>query len=110
MSTPYIPQPFNTGGIKLSPELIELIEQVAGNVHEVWASTRIAEGWKYGAKRDDEQKEHPCLLPYSELPESEKAYDRKTAIETLKTIDLLGFRITKRDDFTTVGCKDTPTA
>ena len=95
MSTPYIPQPLNTGEIQLSPELLELIEQIAVHVHEAWVATRIAEGWKYGAKRDDDRKEHPCLVPYGELPESEKEYDRKTATETLKAIGLLGFTITK---------------
>ena len=95
MNMPYVPRPLNTDGIKLSPELLDFIELIANHVHEIWASTRIAEGWKYGAIRDDERKEHPCLVPYSELPESEKEYDRKTAIETLKAIDLLGFIIIK---------------
>jgi len=95
MNMPYVPRPLNTGGIKLTPELLDLIEMIANHVHEVWASSRIAEGWKYGAIRDDERKEHPCLVPYSELPESEKEYDRKTAIETLKAIGLLGFRISQ---------------
>ena len=93
--TSYVPQPLQTGDIQLSPELLTLIEQIATNVHEVWAAARLNEGWRYGAKRDDERKEHPCLVPYSELPESEKEYDRKTATETLKTIISLGFRIAK---------------
>ena len=94
-TTPYIPQPLDTSGIELSPELQELTEQIAANVHEVWAATRMAEGWKHGKKRSDERKEHPCLVPYDELPEHEKEYDRKTAVETLKAIELLGFRIEK---------------
>jgi len=95
MNTPYTPQPLDTSGIELSPDLLALTEQVAVNVHEVWAATRITEGWKYGPKRDDDRKEHPCLVTYSELSENEKEYDRKTVVETLKTIGLLGFRITK---------------
>jgi ryanodine receptor 2 len=91
----YVPQPFETGSLNLSPELLELIEQIAVNVHKAWAAGRIAEGWKYGPKRDDERKEHPCLVSYDELSENEKEYDRNTAIETLKTIGLLGYRITK---------------
>ena len=97
MNTSYMPQPINTNSIELSPELQELTEQIAANVHEVWAAGRIAEGWKYGSKRDDERKEHPYLVPYDDLPESEKDYDRKTAIETLKAISLLGFKIAKYD-------------
>jgi ryanodine receptor 2 len=91
----YIPNPIDTHGIELSPELQELIEQISANVHEVWAATRIAEGWKYGKSRNDKCKEHPCLVPYADLPEHEKEYDRKTATETLKAISLLGFNITK---------------
>ena len=96
MKISYTPQPFDTREITLLPEVQQLIEQIAANVHEVWAATRISEGWKYGPIRKDEQKEHPCLVPYDHLPENEKEYDRKTATETLKAIVLLGFEISKR--------------
>jgi len=95
MNTTYIPQPLDTGGIELTPELMELIERIAAHVHETWAAGRIADGWQYGKIRNDERKEHPCLVPYLELPEIEKEYDRKTAIETLKAAGMLGFRVTK---------------
>ena len=93
MNTPYIPQPLDTGNIKLSPDLMELIEKIATHVHETWASGRIAEGWQYGKVRNDKRKEHPCLVPYHELSETEKEYDRKTAMESLKAIERLGFKI-----------------
>lgn len=91
----YIPQPIDTTAIKLPQELKNLAEEMAKNVHEVWAARRIADGWTYGEKRDDEKKTHPCLVPYEELPESEKEYDRKTAIGTLKFILAKGFSINK---------------
>jgi len=91
----YIPKPLETDRVELSPELLELTEQIAAHVHDIWASARIAEGWKYGPERNDERNEHPCLVPYLELPENEKEYDRQTAMETLKIISLLGFRIEK---------------
>lgn len=91
----YIPQPIDTSDVKLPQELESLVEAMAKNVHDVWAQGRIAEGWKYGEERDDEHKTHPCLVPYEELPESEKEYDRQTAISTLKLIQKLGFNITK---------------
>jgi ryanodine receptor 2 len=97
MKTQYIPQPLDTGKVELSAELLELTELLAKNTHEVWAKQRLAEGWKYGKKRNDEQKEHPCLVPYEELPENEKEYDRNTAMETLRTIILLRFKITHRN-------------
>ena len=89
----YIPQPIDTSDVKLPKELETLVEQMAKNVHEVWAQTRIAQGWTYGAERNDALKHHPCLVPYEELPESEKEYDRKTSVETLKLILKLGFKI-----------------
>ena len=95
MKTKYIPQPTDTSDIKLPSELTPLIEEMAKNVHEVWAKSRIEQGWKYGEKRDDTKKLHPCLVPYEELPEEEKLYDRNTALETLKLITKLGFKITK---------------
>lgn len=91
----YVPQPIDTNDILLPEELDLLVEQMAKNVHEVWALSRINQGWKYGNTRDDIKKEHPCLIPYEELPEEEKAYDRDTALSTLKLIKKLGFNISK---------------
>lgn len=91
----YTPQPIDTGDVKLSPELLTLAEQIAENVHDVWALARMEQGWTFGAKRDDENKKHPCLVPYEDLPEEEKDYDRNTAIQTLKLAVRLGFSIEK---------------
>ncbi len=91
----YTPDPIDTSKIILSDDLLELTEKIAENVHEVWAQSRIKEGWTYGEKRDDLKKETPCLIPYSELPEIEKDYDRNTAMETLKLIISLGYKISK---------------
>ena len=92
----YIPKPIDTSAVSLPVELEPLVEQMAKNVHEVWAQKRIEEGWKYGEKRDDELRLHPCLVSYEQLPEIEKEYDRSTALETLKLIIKLGFTIEKR--------------
>lgn len=91
----YRPNPINTENIELPKEMLELTEQIAENVHDIWAKGRMEEGWTYGEKRDDEKKHHPCLVPYSELSDSEKAYDRNTAMETLKMIVALGYKINK---------------
>ena len=95
MKTNYIPKPENTDAIQLSAELNDLVEAMAKNVHEVWAQSRMEQGWTYGPERNDQLKQHPCLVPYEELPEVEKAYDRDTAVGTLKLITKLGFKITK---------------
>lgn len=89
----YTPKPIDTSGIVLPEELIELTEKIAENVHDNWAVSRIADGWTYGEKRNDDLKTNPCLVPYGELTESEKEYDRVTAIETIKTILALGYEL-----------------
>lgn len=91
----YTPQPIDTSDLKLPIELEVLVEQMSKNVHEVWAETRVSQGWTYGEQRNDELKTHPCLIPYEELPEEEKEYDRNTSIGTLKLIMKLGFNISR---------------
>lgn len=92
----YVPQPTETADVELSPELLKLSEQIAENVHEVWSAARMSEGWTYGESRNDSLKHHPCLIPYNELPEREKEYDRNTAMQTLKLIQKMGFQIISR--------------
>ena len=92
----YIPQPMDMTDVQLPEELSLLVEKMAKNVHEVWAEERISQGWTYGEERNDALKQHPCLVPYENLPETEKEYDRKTAVSTLKLIIALGFSISKR--------------
>ena len=89
----YKPQHIDTSDIKLSDDLLELTEFLAQNTHDIWAAQRLAEGWQYGTKRDDTLKTHPCLVAYEDLPENEKEYDRNTAMETLKVIGKLGYKI-----------------
>ena len=91
----YIPNPIDTTDVVLPEELEQLVEQMSKNVHEVWAETRIQQGWTYGEQRNDELKTHPCLVPYDDLPEEEKEYDRNTSIGTLKLIMKLGFKISQ---------------
>ncbi len=97
MSAPeYVPAPKDVSGIELPEALKPLRELLAKNTHEVWAQTRIAQGWSFGETRDDAKKLHPCLIPYEELSEAEKDFDRNTAVETLRLILSLGFKIEKR--------------
>ena len=90
----YTPKPIDTSAVALSPELSALTERLAENAHDLWADQRMAQGWTHGPKRDDNAKKHPCLVPYAELPESEKEYDRQTALGTLRAIPSLGYKIT----------------
>ena len=91
----YQPTPIDTSNVELPNELRELTERLAENSHDVWAAQRMKDGWTYGAQRNDAEKKHPCLVAYAELPESEKEYDRLAAMQTLKAIVTLGYRIVK---------------
>jgi ryanodine receptor 2 len=93
--TMYTPKPIDTTKITLPEELLELTEKIAENVHEVWSLGRIKDGWTYGEERNDAEKKHPCLVPYDQLTETEKDFDRNTALETIKLIVALGYRIEK---------------
>jgi len=89
----YEPKPIDTSKVKLPPYLEEIIEKLSISIHDNWAQKRISEGWKYGPKRDDVLREHPCLVPYAELPEEEKDYDRKTLTESIKMLVASGCAI-----------------
>ncbi len=91
----YEPKPLDTTAVVLPPDVVALTEQLAENAHEVWAVTRIKQGWTFGPVRDDANKKHPCLVPYADLPDSEKVYDRGTAMETLKAVLALGYVVSK---------------
>ena len=89
----YNPQPINVEDIDLDANLEELTEAIAENAHDIWARARMDEGWTYGPVRNDELKQHPDLVPYSQLPDSEKEYDRLMAMNTLRLVRRLGFDI-----------------
>ena len=91
----YKPQPVDTSSISLSPDIVDLTERLAKNTHNVWAQERMVQGWRFGAERNDARKEHPSLVPYEDLPEAEKVYDRNTSIQTLKAIVAFGYRSSK---------------
>ncbi len=91
----YLPAPIDTSRVVLPADLTDLTERLAENTHELWSQQRLADGWTPGPTRDDAARQHPCLVPYSELPESEKEYDRRTALGALKLILALGYRIEK---------------
>ena len=91
----YEPAPRDTSRVVVPRSIQDLTEMLAKNAHENWAWQRISDGWRWGPRRDDAKKEHPSLVPYEELSEEEKEYDRRTAMETVKTILALGYSIEK---------------
>jgi RyR domain len=93
MTGDWVPSPISTAGVELPPDVLAIAELLAENGHDNWAHKRLNEGWRYGETRDDAARTHPDLVPYAELPESEKAYDRTFVLETLKVLHALGFRL-----------------
>ena len=94
----YIPKPIDLSDVELSEDLNELREAIAENAHEIWAENRQAEGWTYGPQRDDRLKQTPDMVPYSQLSESEKEYDRAMAMKTIKLLKKLGYDLIKREE------------
>lgn len=93
MKETYQPTPIDTDQIELTTEIKAIVERLAENAHDNWAKERIADGWTYGPRRDDILKQNPCLVPYDELEESEKKYDRKMVEEIIKALVAFGYRI-----------------
>ncbi len=91
----YTPAPIDTSRVALGPDLLALTERLAEHTHDVWARTRLEQGWTFGPARDDAGKRHPCLVPYADLPESEKVHDRNTALETLRAVVALGYTVAR---------------
>jgi len=96
MANDYDPKPLHTEDINLGYELLALVEVLAQNAHDIWAHQRMKDGWTFGPERNDEALCHPCLVPYSELPDAEKVYDRNAVLGTVRAIIALGFVIEKR--------------
>ena len=91
----YNPEPVDASHVSLSPEFDDILEIIANNVHDTWAQQRIREGWRWGPRKDDQEKTTPLLVPYEELPEEEREYDRMTARQTIKQLMLHGYRIVR---------------
>lgn len=94
----YEPKPIDLTDVELTEDLADLREAIAENAHDVWAVERLAQGWTHGPQRDDNLKQTPCMVPYSQLPDSEKKFDRDMAMNTLKLVKKLGYDIIKRED------------
>ena len=89
----YEPRPIDTSHVTLTNEILQLTERLAENAHDLWAVKRLAEGWTHGPKKDGDIKQTPLLVPYAELPDSEKQYDRDLALKTLKALLALGYSL-----------------
>ncbi|XP_057715474.1 ryanodine receptor 3-like isoform X8 [Corythoichthys intestinalis] len=89
----FIPTPVETSQIVMPPHLEKVRDTLAENIHEMWGMNKIELGWSYGKIRDDNKRQHPCLVDFSKLPETEKNYNLQMSTETLKTLLALGCRV-----------------
>lgn len=77
---PYTPEPPSDRETERAGALMaDIVAALARASHDKWAEKRIQAGWRYGPRRDDENKRHPDLVPYEHLSEEEKSYDVDTA-------------------------------
>ena len=93
----YCPQPLDVSSVNINPELMELIELIAENAHDVCAVDKMNAGFEY-APKDENGNEQPgkynhYLRPYEMLEEADKEPDRKMATQTIKLVKRLGFRL-----------------
>lgn len=79
----YTPKPILMKKSELSPEIQELVEKLAENGHDIWAEGKIRNGWEFGEELDKDTKKHPNLVPYEDLSETEKDYDREMVVGTI---------------------------
>ena len=97
MRNSYAPKPLQTDHVNLDEGLLELVETLAENAHDIWALQRINDGWVFGPERCDASRQHPCLVSYAQLPETEKAYDRNAVLGTIRAVLALGYVISKSE-------------
>ncbi|KAL1257353.1 hypothetical protein QQF64_010597, partial [Cirrhinus molitorella] len=91
--TSFIPKPVDTSQIKMPPQLEKVRDRLAENIHELWGMNKIELGWSYGKIREDNKRQHPCLVDFSKLPETERNYNLQMSTETLKTLLALGCHV-----------------
>ena len=98
MPCSYVPKTIDLSGVAVPQELLDLTEKLAEANHDTWAAQRISQGWTYGPARDDATKQTPCLVPYSDLTDVEKEYDRKTSMDTIRLLLAMGYQIVKETE------------
>nr|XP_040017272.1 ryanodine receptor 3 isoform X12 [Gasterosteus aculeatus aculeatus] len=89
----FVPTPVDTSQIVLPPHLDNVRDKLAENIHELWGMNKIELGWTFGKVRDDNKRQHPCLVDFGKLPETERNYNVQMSSETLKTLLALGCHV-----------------
>ena len=89
----YEPRPVEVTAESIPAGLRPLMEKLAANAHEVWSRARLDQGWTWGPVRDDARRQHPCLVPYDQLPEEEKVHDRNAVAGALAAIRHAGWQL-----------------
>jgi RyR domain len=69
------------------------VELLAGLEHDRWAADLVRDGWSPGPVKDHERREHTLLVPWSDLPESEREKDRASIRGLPEILTRAGFAI-----------------
>lgn len=66
--------------------VLSISGQTPEELHQSWCDFKVANGWVFGPVKDEQNKTHPCLVPYDQLPESDKVKDHlfSAIVNTLK--------------------------
>ena len=94
---PYNPMPINTSQVQLTNEMNTLIQKFSEQYHDTWAQKKQDANWTYGQERDEDQKKHPRLKPYSMLDNYEKETYRDPIRYALQALMALGWSIENTD-------------
>ena len=71
------------------------VELLAEMEHERWSGERVSQGWTLGPDRDDTARRTPYLVPYADLPEAIKDYDRTPVRDIPRLLAGIGFRVVR---------------
>ncbi|GMS80971.1 hypothetical protein PENTCL1PPCAC_3146, partial [Pristionchus entomophagus] len=90
---PFVPIPIDISTVSLPHFANEAHSKFAENLHELWAQRKIEMGWSFGEVRNEQARRHPCLTVFNRLPDTERKYNLQLALDTIKTIEALGYHI-----------------
>ncbi|XP_075257500.1 ryanodine receptor 2-like isoform X3 [Convolutriloba macropyga] len=93
LSNGYKPAPYDIAIVQLGPVMSKLVELLAENTHNIWAEAKIARSWTHGAQDSASMKRTPLLTEYKNLDPVARKGVRNSAVEAIKLIVVLGYRI-----------------
>ncbi|KAG1972845.1 ryanodine receptor [Pimephales promelas] len=94
----FTPIPVDSSQVEYPPQLEQIKERLAENLHELWLIDKIEQGWNYGPVKDESKKIHSCLVEFSTLPDQERIHKLQSSEEILRTLLAFGVHIGLSDE------------